>query len=212
MFLLTAVGSPILFADIVDGNFEAGWPGYLSGDFASGYTPVTPGGGDHSLYPEGAFTVTTDPHLVHNLWSSFGDHTTGTGQMMIVNGDTQNGVVVWAGHNSAPLAPGEYTFSAWVASLYPTNPANLTFSVDDLRLGNFTASATPGLWQQFSQTFTITSANPTFGIVNLNTQANGNDFAIDDIHLEQVPEAGFYSALALNLGGLLLFVRRRRKA
>jgi hypothetical protein len=27
-----------------------------------------------------------------------------------------------------------------------------------------------------------------------------------------VPEAGFYSAFALNLGGLLLGVRRRRKA
>jgi hypothetical protein len=211
MFLLTAVGAPSLFADIVDGNFEAGWAGYTSGDFSSGYTPIPPGEGDHSLYPEGAFTVTTDPHLVHNLWASFGDHTTGHGQMMIVNGDTQNGVTVWAGHNSVALAAGWYTFSAYVASVYPDNPARLSFSVGNRTLGTLNATTdTPG-WVEFSQTFWIAAGSPTFSILNLNTDAQGNDFAIDDIHL-QAPEAGFYSAFALNLGGLLLFVRRRRKA
>jgi hypothetical protein len=214
MFLLTAVGAPSLFADIVNGDFELGNVGFTSGYtyHPLDYVPLTSPGIGFALWDEGTYTVTTDPKLAHGYWTSFGDHTTGSGQMMVVNGDETPNTVVWSGQNSVPLAAGWYTFSAYVASLYPISPAQLTFSVDGQPLGTtFSASDIPGKWLKFSQTFEIEAGSPTFSIVNLNTQPNGNDFAIDDIHLH-VPEAGFYSAFALNLGGLLLFVRRRRKA
>ena len=215
--LLFAIGTFPAFADIVNGNFEAGYSG-----FTSEYQWVNPNGGDHIMYPEGTFTVGTDPFLVHNLWTSFGPKQ--GSHMMIVNGDpTGNATgegdkVVWAGEDSAGLSVGQHTFTAWVASVYSGSPAHLVFSVGDQPLGEFDAPLDAGIWVLFSANFTVAAdspllgvgdAAPIFRIVNTNTVRTGNDFALDDIH---VPEAGFYSAFALNLGGLLLFVRRRRKA
>lgn len=42
--------------------------------------------GGWTLGPENSYTVSTDPNLYHSAWASFGDHTAGDGNMMIVNG------------------------------------------------------------------------------------------------------------------------------
>ena len=68
------VASPLM----LNGEFELG-----NVYFTSGYTYVEPTG-NGVLYPEGFYTVTTNPNQVHNLFSSFGDHTTGQGNMMVV--------------------------------------------------------------------------------------------------------------------------------
>ena len=53
---------------------------------------------------------------------NFGDHSTGKGLMMVVNGSADHNVVVWG--QDVPVQPGHaYEFEAWVASWHQANPA-----------------------------------------------------------------------------------------
>jgi hypothetical protein len=160
------------------------------------------------------YDVTTNPHNCHPLFSSFGDHTTGTGNMMVVNGAQQAGVPVW-GETVAVLPNTTYFFSVWIATDYPLSPAQLDFSINGAALGpTFTASITPGQWQQFFQTW-FSGANTTaaLGLVNQNTAFSGNDFALDDIVLDTtrpVPEPGTLLLVGSALAGLGAARRRRQ--
>ncbi len=86
----TALGQNL----VVNGDFEAGNTG-----FTTEYTYLDPANtGTWTLGPEYMYTVSTNPNSYHSSWTSFGDHTTGTGKMMIVNGSSDGGdaEVVWA--------------------------------------------------------------------------------------------------------------------
>lgn len=152
--------------------------------FTSQYTYIPPNGSTGpfgALSAESYYTVTTNPHISHSSFSSFGDHTSGSGRMMVVNGAPQNNVTVWT--QDITVEPNtSYIFSIWGASAYPTNPAQLTFSINGSQLGNIQLSATTGNWQNFTvQWDSGSNTTATIGIVNQNTVANGNDFALDDI-------------------------------
>ena len=73
----------ILTGDIVqNGNFNEG-----DSLFSTNY--IHDGGGTWGeLSDPGTYAVTTDPHLVHSNFHSFGDHTTGDGNMLVCNGNT----------------------------------------------------------------------------------------------------------------------------
>jgi hypothetical protein len=201
---------------VINGDFESGNTG-----FTSGYTYViplapAPSGNLNTLWDEATYTVYNNINAVHSSWT-FGpaaDHTTtGPGNMLIVNGDTKFGVPVWQGTLSAPLtAGGTYNFSAWVANIYAVSPAQLTFSVDGITLGSITPLGT-GIWQQFSATFVAPYTGAPLGLVNINTQANGNDFVLDDISVTAVPEPTTMIAGALLLlpfGASTLRILRKR--
>ena len=70
---------------ITNGDFEAGNIG-----FSSGYPFVA----STTMLPIG-YILTDNPSPHHPLSQSFGDHTTGSGLMMMVNGSIQ-GTVVWS--------------------------------------------------------------------------------------------------------------------
>ncbi len=189
---------------IVNGDFQSG-----NSDFTSAYNYIAPAG-QGSLYPEGAYTVDTNPNNVHNLWASFGDHTSGTGNMMIVNG-AGSPVTVWNGTLSSALVTGQtYKFSAWVANSYPppavegTIPvaaALLQFSVGGIgQIGSSYTATGVGVWHQFSATF-VAGTTP-ISVLDLVTTAGGNDFALDDISLVAVPEPTTMVAGALLLVAL----------
>ncbi|MBN2074457.1 MAG: hypothetical protein JW762_02790 [Dehalococcoidales bacterium] len=96
---------------IVNGDFEAGNTG-----FTTEYTYLNPSNtGTWTLGPEYMYTVSTDPSLYHSAWTSFGDHTTGSGQMMIVNGtweDTSPGydAIVWEQEVTLPVCDPVSTY------------------------------------------------------------------------------------------------------
>lgn len=158
---------------VTNSDFQSGNTG-----FSSSYSQAS------DLHPEGKYDVSTNPNSNHGGFASCGDHTSGSGKMFVVNGATVAGVTVWC-QTVTVTANSTYTFSTWIASVVSSNPAVLQFSINGVNLGStFTASSTTCSWQQFCQTWNSgasTSAN--ICIVNQNTVASGNDFALDDIQM-----------------------------
>ncbi len=156
---------------ITNGNFESGNVGFTT-DYT--YSP-------NDLWPEGTYATLTNPNSAHPNFSPCGDHTTGSGTMMVVNG-AANLQDVWC--QTVAVTPNtNYAFSAWVASVNPSSPAQLQFSINGMLIGNvFNASPNTCVWQEFFATWNSGGASSALiCIVNQNTAASGNDFALDDI-------------------------------
>ncbi len=202
---LALVGSSVQ-AGVVNGNFEAGNTG-----FTSGYT-FLPGNG----VPEGVYDVGVNPNAIHSSWATFGDHTSGAGNMMIVNGATAAGVNVWSETGLTVLSSTTYFFSTWVRSTYDASPAMLDFSVNGSVIGSLTAGLISDGWQQFYGTWTSGAATTLadLALVNNNTAFSGNDFALDDIAFgltrPGVPEPSTWALMLMGFGAIGYAVRRQR--
>lgn len=162
---------------IVNGDFSAGNTG-----FSSSYVYKTP-----PNTTEGQYWVSNNAQVWNGGMAPCGDHTSGNGNMLLVNGATVANVTIWC--QTVNVLPNTtYAFSTWLASLSAGNPAQLQFSINGTLLGSvFTASNTTCLWQQFYTTWN-SGSNTTANIciVNQNTIASANDFAIDDISFAQL--------------------------
>jgi hypothetical protein len=185
---------------VSNGDFEAG----LSG-FTSDY--VLADGTSGSLFPESVYLVGTDPSLYHGLFTSYGDHTTGSGNMFIANGAGDTSKIVWETSATIAVTPGTlYYFEAWMSSAHPASPGSLSFKlsgdVSDAILGTGTAPATTGIWTPVSHTWhSGLNTSVTLFLQNANSASFGNDFAIDDIHFGEtssisVPDASSSLTLA----------------
>lgn len=157
---------------ITNGDFEQG-----NTEFTSAYTYKTP-----PNTTEGQYWVGTSAQQWNGGMAPCGDHTSGIGSMMLVNGATTANASIWC--QTVPVTPNtDYAFSTWVASVSSQNPALLQFSINGTLLQQpFQASATNCDWQQFYALWNSgsnTSAN--ICIVNQNNVASGNDFVMDDI-------------------------------
>jgi hypothetical protein len=171
---------------VSNGNFSSGNTGFTS-QYA--YRAVGDGGANGCcgvLSAEGVYAINTNPRNVHGSFSSFTDHTNGSGNMLIVNGSPTNNQIVWT-QNITVIANTDYVFSVWVTSASPANPAQLQFSIaGNNQLGTtiIPAATADGTWQFFTTTWNsgaISGNNIPIALVNKNIVANGNDFAIDDI-------------------------------
>lgn len=164
---------------ITNGNFNAGNTG-----FSSSYTYAT------NLNPEGLYWVGKNAHTVHSNFFCT-DHTSGSGNMMVVNGAPDPGVDVWC--QTINVIPNSlYDFSTWVQTVSPAaNPALLQFSVNGTMLNTpFAASPTMCNWQQFHAMWNSgANTTATICIVNQNTIRSGNDFALDDISFSVLCES-----------------------
>lgn len=169
---------------IINGTFSSGRTGYTT-DYAVGSTPCY---GFGYLDCEGTYDVITNPQLGHSAWGSCGDHTSGGGLMMVLNGaaSLQN---VWC--QQVPVMPDmDYEFSFWCASVSPASPAILQVSVNGSTVGPiFNSSGAVCAWEKFFASFN-SGGNTSIEIciVNQNTATGGNDFAIDDIVLNKICE------------------------
>ncbi len=168
---------------ITNGDFNAGFS-----NFTSDYIPGT-GGAFGLLSNEGEYAVSTNPSLTHTNFASCGDHT-GGGNMMVVNGaGTANQDVLCQTVNVTPFT--DYAFSAWVMSVISEAPAQLQFSVNGALLGNvFTAPSATCVWSNFYQEWNSgPNSSVEICMVNQNTAASGNDFAVDDLFFGEICEA-----------------------
>lgn len=161
---------------IVNGNFNNGNTG-----FSSAYSYANPN------ITEGQYYVGPSSQAWNGLMSNCMDHTTGNGNMMLVNGASVPDINVWK--ETIKVTPNtNYAFSTWIEALYPPNPAQLSFSINGSDVGNLiTASLPTCTWSRFFTTWNSgNNDSATIAIVNKNTQVQGNDFALDDISFSAV--------------------------
>ena len=162
---------------VANGDFGAGNTG-----FTSSYTYSAP---PSSILIEGDYSVYTNPFGVHSGFTSFGDHTTGTGNMLILNGGPTP-TDVWC--ETVPVTPNtDYDFSAWIANcssvtVGPDVPI-MQFKINGVLIGTPTSiTAAPGTWVNFFNTWNSgLSTTASICIYDANTAVAGNDFVLDDI-------------------------------
>ncbi len=178
---VSSVTAPIAQELVTNGDFSSGNTGFTSAYGAVAYT-------SGCMYPEAIYTVGPTPNFTHSYF--FGkDHTTGSGNLMIVNG-SGSPVSVW--QETIAVQPNTtYYFSAWAMSLNDASPfAQLQFDINGSGIGTTAvlpagpnSTSAPFSWVQFYGSWTsgagVTSA--TVSIKDLQTALGGNDFGLDDI-------------------------------
>jgi hypothetical protein len=198
---------------LVNGDFSAGNSGFTTGYVFS----------SNDLGPEGNYGVGTNPHNYSGITSpSFGDHSTGAGLMMLLNGSPTSNTVAWQ-ESVTVLAGTTYTFSGFTRSFgmsppgftpFDPNPADLQFRVNGVSIGTFTAPADDAVWGQFSVAWNSgAQTTALLQIVDTRINRDGNDFALDDLSVVEggvvpIPEP---AGLAMLLPAAGIVLRRRRR-
>lgn len=191
-------GSLLVDASPNDGPAPDGKPVALNlipnGDFSQGNTLF---GSDYAYATtntaEGQYTVGTNAQAFNGLLITAGDHTAGNELMFIGNGKATPDRV-WYTTATISVQPNtSYFFEAFVMNLCcasglgngvdPVGPSELSFYANKQLLGTRTSSKL-GVWEGLSTTWQSGSSTAvTLELVNANTVAAGNDFAVDDIYL-----------------------------
>ncbi len=164
------------------GDFQGGTTNTANG-FTTSYVPGT-GGSWGLLSNPGQYAISTSPNLTHNNFSSCGDHTTGTGNMLIANGSSTPNTTVWS--QTVNVNPNQdYLFSFWAMNVVnDPNVSNLQLYINGAPIGPVNQT-TPNScnWTQINDTWNSGAATQAvLSIVNQNSSEGGNDFAIDDIY------------------------------
>lgn len=202
VFIASLGLSGVASADVVNGDFSAGNTG-----FTNSYTYVTGG-----YTSPGQYGVVTNPATAFtNGYASYGDHTTGTGQMLFVDGAGSN-VSFWS--ETIGVTPGtNYTLTGWAAAASGMNAPILQFFANGSQIGSdFTLGLNTGVWQQFTAAFNsgaATSINLSFVDANPTPTSAGNDFTVDDISVSAVPLPAAGWLFGSGLLGLIGLSRRR---
>ncbi len=162
---------------IINGDFSGGDTGF-STDYSYNASPSFP----FNELVEGQYSIGNDPAPMHVNWESCGDHTTGTGNMMNVNGSEFANQNAWC--QTINVTPNtEYAFSAWVTSVDPNGPCEIQFNINGLAVGdgNIGLSNTCEWINFFVLWNSGTNTTAEVCIEDVNLAEFGNDFAIDDI-------------------------------
>ncbi len=162
---------------ITNGTFESGNTGFTSSYFF-GNPGLSPGG----------YSIQNNPQNSNGSWSACGDHTSGSGNMMLVDGATSPGVKFYC-HTLSVLPNTNYVFELYVASIYPVSTGIVEVEFNGTVLGTVDATTTPCEWVKFSAIWNSgNTSSLTICLEDLNIQGFGNDFAVDDIFLREVCE------------------------
>jgi hypothetical protein len=162
---------------IVNADFGAGNTGFSNDYF---YSP-------DDMWPPGTYCVVADPNSVHPGWTSFGDHTTGGGLMLVANGDSEPTNVIWRQTVSVSTNTA-YMFSGWAASAHPDSPGRFFLFVNGAQQGGVVdLPSTTGLWQNYSAIWSSeTSVSALLEVRMLSTAYEGNDFVLDDLSFRRL--------------------------
>ena len=168
---------------IVNGDFENGNVNFST---SYRYTTTTITG----PVREGNYAIVTNPHKLYPTFSTHTDHTSGFGNMLVVDGSSIAKSLFW-GQTIAVKPNKDYVFYAYVTPVVSSNPPVLQFSINGTVIG--TPFASPGVTNKWCKFYAIwhsdaTTTTANISIVNQNIMLSGNDFALDDIRcLELCP-------------------------
>ena len=210
LLLLAAASVPHVSAQgnlFVNGDFSLG-----NVDFQTEYT-------NNQVNPSpGQYAIGTNANTYSGAWASFGDHTTGTGNMLIADASTTSDTYVWQ-ETLTGLVPGTtYTFTAYLATNNPgsPDPADIQLAEDGTLLGSaLTLPTTAGQFVPLTTTFKATSPTGTFQVFDDNTDYAYNDFSLDDLSLAvpgSVPEPSTWAVMLAGASLLVLAQRLRRRS
>lgn len=180
---------------IQNGTFEFGGPGNGFIVDGAGYTMLTPPFTGTTV--NGNYAFATNPIQVNTGFVSGGDHTTGAGIMMVVDGNTTGGQQRFykAGDNGGGvcgLTIGlTYTFFYWIRGASGNSNtvdtrANIGVQFNNvssfqIQSGSTLAPLPNAGWQQVIYNFVPNNNCVNIELFNNNTNAVGNNFAIDDV-------------------------------
>lgn len=156
---------------IPNGNFNKGNTGFFSSyKFTASNTT------------EGEYYIGTAPSNWYHLHYPCGDHSTGYGSMLLVNGAPEPNQVVWE-TTVQVKEKTDYLFSLWITSISRPNPGMMALMINGKQVGSLIkANSNTCDWQQFSAAWSSDiQKTAKISIVNKNTVRYGNDFALDDL-------------------------------
>jgi len=210
-----AIGAPAMASELVtNGDFSSGFAG-----FTTNYSEIPPGSENDAT---GDLFMSTNPGGICGCWASINDHTTGTGNMLVIDGAANANSIIWS-ETVAVLANAAYQLSFSAVNLNFQSPqpsvvasVNGTSIIDtDLLPVNFNAP----VWLNFSQTFNSGAATSlTISFVDPANTHFFNDLALDDISLTGpapeggVPEPAAWALMIAGFGLTGATLRRRRAA
>jgi len=164
---------------------DAGGELFINGDFSSGNTGFNSGYNycnTAQCITEGYYVIGNDPPFFHIDFSG-SDHTTGSGNYMMINGALTANVPVWC--QTVTVSPNSnYDFSAWISTVAGEYaPAQLQVEINNVPVGNVvTAPSTIHTWIHHTATWNSGSAtSASVCIVSRSDWFGGNDFGLDDI-------------------------------
>ncbi len=162
---------------IDNGDFSNGNTGFDT-DYNYNASPSFPG----NELIEGQCSIGTNPAPMHVNWVTCGDHTSGSGNMMLVNGSEFANQNAWC-QTVNVTANTQYAFSVWVTSVDPNGPCEIQFNINGSAVGpgNVGLSATCQWINFFVLWDSGASTSAEICIEDINIAEFGNDFAIDDI-------------------------------
>ncbi len=174
---------------VANGDFSAGNKG-----FKTTYAYVAPA--EDALLPESNYTIarsTRRPFVLNTKGiADYGDHTSGDGLFLIVNGAKNRNSLVWEQTIRGLKLGARYRFSLWVSRWTPNlaTSAKLSILVDGEEYDSFEDPNVAGVWVRHTVGFTATNEAPVLQIRNLEDALHGNDFALDDLSVEEDAEPG----------------------
>jgi hypothetical protein len=155
--------------------------------FSSGNTGFTSGFASNATNACGNYTVAANASAYG--WSSCGDHTTGAGNMMLVNPSATSNTNAWQ-QTVTVQANSSYKFSFWIASPSSSylDPASVAMLINGTSIvGTILAPYQECNWLKVEGVWSSgTSTSATLAISNVVGTCTNRDFMLDDISFSKV--------------------------
>ena len=201
------------------GLAAAGGASAYSSDYVQAFTA-----GD--LQPEGTYANLANPYIIRTdgAWGSY-LAPSGTGTFEVVNGAGDPTMRFY--YDTVNLVAGTpYVIGADMVDNYSISAPVIQLMVDGANVGpsqtltgpygeyqnaDNSAPPVPGPWLVYDFSYVPTVTGPhTIAFVDLNTDANGNDFSFDPMSSGVVPEPAVWALMGIGLFGMGGALRSRR--